>query len=84
MKTMTAEEASVELDKLLDEVCATGGPLGIRRNGSVYVLTTLADYEKDDETAYLTRSEANRKALDRSIEQSRQGQVVIPDPALFA
>ena len=84
VKTMTQAEAKADLDAALDAVRATGEPVMIRRNGSeAYVLTTLADYEKNDETAYLVRSAANREALDLALEQVRRGQVVTPDRALL-
>jgi PHD/YefM family antitoxin component YafN of YafNO toxin-antitoxin module len=85
MKSMTVDEAQVNLDALLDEVCATGEPLAIRRNGSVFVLSTLETFEQDDDTtAYLLRSEANRQALMESIAQSRAGQLIAPDLDLTA
>jgi PHD/YefM family antitoxin component YafN of YafNO toxin-antitoxin module len=83
MKTISVDDAPRDFEAILDEVCMSGEPLGVRRNGTVYVITTLEDYEKDDETAFLTRHEANREALDRSIAQSLRGEVVVPDPALF-
>ena len=75
MKQVTYSEARQDLSKILTEVCSDNVPVYItRKNGDRAVIISADEYESMDETAYLLRSEANRKHLMESIAQADRGE----------
>jgi antitoxin YefM len=74
MRAITYSYARANLATTMDRVRDDCDPVIITRRGEeAYVLMTLADYERLDETAYLLRSPANAERLMRSIEQANAG-----------
>jgi antitoxin YefM len=76
MKEVSYSEARQKLAGLLSTVCCDSVPIYIKRkNGQRAVLISSDEYESMDETAYLLRSEANRKELEESLRQANTGEV---------
>jgi len=77
MKQVTYSEARQDLSNILTEVCSDNVPVYItRKNGDRAVIISADEYESMDETAYLLRSEANRKHLMESIAQADRGETI--------
>ena len=73
MYTLTYSEARKNLAKTMQEVVQNHEPVLITRaKNEDCVLMSLSHYRSLEETAYLLRSPANAKRLQRSIEQLRQ------------
>ena len=77
MRQVTYTKARQGLSNILTEVCSDHVPVYItRKNGDRAVIISADEYESMDETAYLLRSEANRKELMESIAQADRGETV--------
>ncbi|MEI8055329.1 MAG: type II toxin-antitoxin system prevent-host-death family antitoxin [bacterium] len=76
MKEVSYSEARQNFANILSIVCKDQIPVYInRKNGERAVIISVSEYESMDETAYLIRSEANKKHLQKSIQQARNGKV---------
>ena len=81
MQAITYTEARSNFAAMLDKVNDDHAPLLItRQRGKAAVLISLDDYEALDETAYLTRSPANAKALRDAIKRLDRGTGMVVDP----
>ena len=75
MDVTTYTNARANLKTLMDKVNDDRAPITITRNGGEpVVMISLADYMALDETAYLTASPANKKALDEAFAQMERGE----------
>ncbi|EKE00564.1 MAG: antitoxin YefM, partial [uncultured bacterium] len=64
MKEVSYSEARQNLASILSTVCEDNVPVYIsRKNGERAVIISISEYESMDETAYLMRSEANKRHL---------------------
>ncbi len=76
MKEVSYSEARQNLASILSTVCEDNVPVYIsRKNGERAVIISMSEYESMDETAYLMRSEANKRHLEKSIKQAHKGKV---------
>ncbi len=74
MDAKTFNDAKADLDRLMDKAVENHEPVIITRDGKpAVVLVSLADWNGQQETDYLTRSPANRKRLTRSIRDADKG-----------
>ena len=74
MRAITFSHARQNLASTMDRVRDDCDPVIITRRGDeAYVLMTLDQYERMDETAYLLSSPTNAKALRESIDQFNRG-----------
>jgi antitoxin YefM len=74
MNAKTLEDAKADLEGLMDEAVANREPIIITREGKpAVVLVSLEDWSSEQETAYLRRSPANRRRLDRAIRDANAG-----------
>jgi antitoxin YefM len=74
MKEVSYSEARQNLANILSVVCSDNVPVYItRKNGQRAVIISANEYESMDETAYLLRTEANKKQLLESIKQADAG-----------
>ena len=74
MRAITFSHARQNLASTMDRVRDDCDPVIITRRGDeAYVLMTLDQYERMDETAYLLSNPANAKALRESIAQANRG-----------
>jgi antitoxin YefM len=74
MDAKTLKEAKTDLEKLMDEAVDNHEPVIITREGKPpVVLVSLADWNSEQETEYLTRSPENRKRLRRSVRDANKG-----------
>jgi antitoxin YefM len=77
MDAKTLSDAKADLERLMDKAVEDHEPVIITRDGKPpVVLVSLADWNSQQETDYLTRSPANRASLERSREQLERGEVV--------
>ncbi len=77
MKHTSTTNLRQNLSKMMDQVNDDHEPLIITRaKGSPAVLISLEDYTAMDETAYLTASPANKKALLDAIARVDKGEGV--------
>lgn len=66
--------------KYMDEVCRSGTPLVVTRDGAQsVVLLPLEDYESMEETFHLLRSPGNAERLRRSIADAEAGKLAEHD-----
>lgn len=85
MKHTTSTDLRKNLSAFMDKVNEDHEPLLITRaNGKPVLMISVEDYDSLDETSYLLSTEANRRALERSIAQAGAGEVITPDPEAFA
>lgn len=78
MDAKTFNDAKADLDRLMDKAVENHEPVIITRDGKpAVVLVSLADWNGQQETDYLTRSPANRAALLKAIGEIERGEVVI-------
>jgi len=76
MKEVCYSEARQNLASILSTVCLDSIPVYItRKNGERTVIISADEYESMNETAYLMRSEANKKHLQESIKQANAHEV---------
>lgn len=74
MQAMTYSDARQNLAQTMKNVVENHEPVLITRNKNEdCVLISLSHYRSLEETAYLLRSPANAKHLQRSVEQLRSG-----------
>jgi antitoxin YefM len=74
MKTMNFSQTRQNLASTFDAVVDDCMPIIVtRQNKEPVVIISLKDYRAMEETAYLLRSEANAKRLNRSIAQLEAG-----------
>ncbi|WP_410498435.1 type II toxin-antitoxin system Phd/YefM family antitoxin [Chitinibacter sp. S2-10] len=77
MQALTYSYTRANLAEVMRKVNEDHAPVIVTtQRGEPVVIMALSDYEALEETAYLTRSPANAKALDESIAQIRQGRTV--------
>lgn len=76
MKEISYSEARQNLANILSIACLDNIPVYItRKNGERAVVISADEYESMDETAYLMRTEANKKHLQESISQANAQEV---------
>lgn len=81
MHVVTYSQARANLKALMDRAVDDCDRVIItRQRGRPVVMMALDDLEAMDETLYLTSTEANRRALQRSLEDFEAGRVVHVDP----
>ncbi len=74
MDIINYTDARKQLKGLMERVCVDHAPVAITRQGAEpVVVMSLAEYQGLEETAYLLRSEANRKRLYASLEAASKG-----------
>lgn len=62
------------LKDAMERVCANHTPLAItRKGGEPVVMMSLADFNAEQETGYLLRSEQNRKRLTKALVDITKG-----------
>ncbi len=77
MKHTSSTELRANLSAMMDKVNDDHEPLLVTRSGGKPVIVlSLDDYEAMDETAYLTASPANAKALREAIARVERGEMV--------
>jgi len=77
MKAITYTAARENLAATMDSVCGDHCPVIITRNrNQAVVMLSLEDYESLEETAYLLRSPANARRLNKAIEDLESGKGV--------
>ncbi len=80
---MTYTAAREGLAAAMDEVCADRVPIMITRNrDKAVVMTSLEEYERLEETAYLLRSPANAQRLLAAISSLEKGRGKVRKVAL--
>lgn len=63
------------LKDAMEQVCLNHTPLAItRKGGEPVVMMSLADFNAEQETAYLLRSEQNRKRLTKALADISKGE----------
>jgi antitoxin YefM len=74
---ITYTSARQNFKSILDKACKNCMPILIqRRKGGNVVILSEEDFHSLDETAYLNTSPANRKHLQKSLDQLKKGEVV--------
>lgn len=74
MKHISSTDLRANLSSVMDRVNDDHEPVIVTRaGGRPVVMVSLEDWSSMDETTYLLASPANRAALDKAIEQHRQG-----------
>jgi len=74
MKAITYTAARENLAATMDSVCGDRSPVIITRNrDQAVVMLSLEDYESLEETAYLLRSPANARRLNKAIDDLESG-----------
>ncbi len=69
-ETVSYSEFRAHLSTYLDKVCDDSLPMVVkRRNGKKIVIISEEDYSSIDETAYLSSTKANKKALLEAINE---------------
>lgn len=77
MTPISSTDLRKNLSTMMDKVNDDHAPLLVTRaSGKPAVLISLEDYTAMDETTYLLSSPANREALERSIQDFKDGKVV--------
>jgi len=78
MRTLSSTELRQNLSSVMDQVNDDHEPVIVTRaKGKPVVMVSLEDWQSMDETTYLTASPANKAALDRAIQQWRDGGPVV-------
>jgi antitoxin YefM len=78
MKAVTISSLRTNMKTYFDEVSATEDILIIPRNNNdddAVVVISIREYNSLTETAHLISTEANRKRLERSIDQLKKGKM---------
>ena len=78
MKAVTISSLRTNMKAYFDEVSSTEDILIIPRNNNeddAVVVISIKEYNSLTETAHLMSTEANRKRLERSIEQLKKGKM---------
>lgn len=82
MKAMTYAAAKGNLAQTMRDVCRDRAPVIITRGRSeAVVMVSLDDFSSMEETAYLLRSPANARRLERAIRDLDAGKGKVVDPA---
>ncbi len=78
MKAVTYTDARKNLKALIQAVCKNSEPAVIlsSRSKDQAVLISLEDYQAMEETAYLLRTPANRRHLEKSLKEAQSGKLV--------
>lgn len=78
MKHTSSTQLRANLSKLMDQVNDDHEPLIVTRaKGRPVVILSLEDYTAMDETAYLTASPANKKALLDAIAETDESEFIV-------
>jgi antitoxin YefM len=82
MKAISYTAARENLAATMDKVCEDHAPVIITRNrDQAVVMMSLEDFESMEETAYLLRSPANARRLDKAIRDLDAGKGKVVDPS---
>ena len=74
MKHISSTDLRANLSSVMDRVNDDHEPVIVTRaGGRPVVLVSLEDWSSMDETTYLTASPANKAALDKALDDYRQG-----------
>lgn len=74
MREYSYTQVRQNLSTILNSVCDDSEEIYVtRKNGDRMVIVSADDYESLKETAYLMSSEANRKEIFKSLEETLQG-----------
>lgn len=74
MEIINYSDLRSNLKDAMEMVCSNHTPLAItRKGGEPVIMMSLADYNAEQETSYLMRSERNRKRLLESIKNIKSG-----------
>jgi antitoxin YefM len=79
MKAVTMSSLRIKMKNYFDEVSATEDVLIIPRNNNeddAVVVISIKEYNALTETTHLMSTDANRKRLERSIENLNQGNLM--------
>lgn len=78
MRAVTYSSARKNLKALMRKVCEDSEPAIIMgsKSDEHAVLMSLEDYQAMEETAYLLSSPANRRHLERSLQEMEDGKLV--------
>jgi antitoxin YefM len=75
MNSVTLKEAKRNLERLVEQVLASGEPtVVVTKEGKRVVLLPLDEYNSWKETAYLLSSPANAQHLRQSLAEARAGE----------
>lgn len=78
MQALTYSHTRANLAEVMRQVNDDHAPVIVTtQRGEPVVIMALSDYQALEETAYLTRSPANAKALDESIARVRAGKTTV-------
>jgi len=77
MKHISSTDLRANLSSVMDRVNVDHEPVIVTRaGGKPVVLVSLEDWSSMDETTYLLASPANKAALDKAIQDGRDGKFI--------